>query len=92
MPKWDARETHTERIKREIEISLAVLANGGFVCVGNRPEGGRGPAYWIEPNGIRILTDTFSVIKNLAQLRPSGDGLFPGYSQTWRPYRLSWIP
>jgi hypothetical protein len=88
MPRWNGSETHKERVQREIEVALEVLSNGGFVCIGHLQEGWRGPAYWLEPGGKQILTDTFSVVKNLAQLRPCDDGLVPGFPQTWRPLRM----
>jgi len=78
------------QLSRRATKVLAAIDAGETLCVRN----GRalddinafwnGSSFWLEPSGKSAAPTAVAELIHKAKIVPSEDGLWPGYSQTWR--------
>jgi hypothetical protein len=68
-------------VKALLERGEKLCARVGAAADEQEPER---PQYWLEPSGRSAAPTAVRELASKGQILPSGDGLFDGFSQTWR--------
>lgn len=78
-----------KQLTKRASVMLAALGNGQTLCVKNaraldKIGSFEARAFWLEPSGKSAAPTAVEELIRKGRIVASEDGLFEGYSQTWR--------